>query len=87
MRSCTTGPWALNAGGHQVVLVATGDSTASVTRVRTSIGRSRPEDAGSASVELVHVLDAYEALHDVDLVHDHTIIGPPSAPTSAPRRS
>jgi glycosyltransferase involved in cell wall biosynthesis len=66
---------ALDDAGHTIVLVTTGDSTCPVTRVAT-YERSLPEATGTASVELVHVLDAYEALRDVDLVHDHTISGP-----------
>jgi glycosyltransferase involved in cell wall biosynthesis len=34
------------------------------------------EQLGLVSVEVRHVLYAYEALRDVDIVHDHTIAGP-----------
>jgi glycosyltransferase involved in cell wall biosynthesis len=64
----------LSAVGHDVVLFATGDSTCPVQRefVYPRAEGIRP----GPLAELHHVLSAYEALHDVDVVHDHTIIGP-----------
>jgi glycosyltransferase involved in cell wall biosynthesis len=65
---------ALTARGHDVVLFTVGASTCPVGRQQlfdepvTPIGQSVPEAA--------HVLAAYDALHDVDLIHDHTILGP-----------
>lgn len=61
--------------GHEVVLFASGDSTCPV-EVRSALGSAPGVDAGGSSVEVHHVLSAYDALHDVDLVHDHTSVGP-----------
>jgi glycosyltransferase involved in cell wall biosynthesis len=70
----------LTALGHAVVLAATGDSTAPGTLVPT-YARARPDALQSISVETVNVLEAYDALahHDLDVVHDHTMVGPPLA--------
>jgi glycosyltransferase involved in cell wall biosynthesis len=64
----------LSGRGHHVVLFTVGTSTCPVERRQlydepvTPIGQSVPEAA--------HVLAAYDSLHDVDLIHDHTILGP-----------
>jgi hypothetical protein len=65
----------LVAAGHEVVLATTGDSTCPVTRI-WAYDRARFEDLGNVVVELRHVLHAYGALDDVDVVHDHTVAGP-----------
>ena len=70
---------AFDARGHDVLLATTGDSTCPVERVVT-YERSRPDAAGRGSVELVHVLEAYDAMGDADVVHDHTIVGPAVGP-------
>ncbi|TAN24962.1 MAG: hypothetical protein EPN30_05730, partial [Actinomycetota bacterium] len=62
--------------GHEVMLFATGDSTSKVPvsyRFQTSLGVGR-DDATLA--ELLHVVSAYEAARDFDIVHDHTLVGP-----------
>lgn len=64
----------LTARGHDVVVFTVGASTCPVERRAlfddpvAPIGQSVPEAA--------HALAAYEALHDVDLIHDHTVLGP-----------
>lgn len=61
--------------GHDVVLAASSDSTCPVPRV----SRMEPSTAttmDSGRQEILHVLRAYDAMVDVDVVHDHTILGP-----------
>lgn len=60
--------------GHDVRLFTVGDSTCPVTRDYLYPTARIPM---STSVEeAAHVLAAYEALADVDLIHDHTVLGP-----------
>jgi len=64
----------LEAAGVEVSLFATGDSTSPVCR-----GWHHPRALGTGYrplPELEHVAAAYDLLRDVDLVHDHTILGP-----------
>jgi glycosyltransferase involved in cell wall biosynthesis len=65
----------LTAAGHDVVLAATGDSTCPVPTVPATL-RASPALMGESSVALAHVVNAYDALRDRDLVHDHTTVGP-----------
>jgi glycosyltransferase involved in cell wall biosynthesis len=65
----------LTAAGHDVVLAATGDSTCPVPTVAASHAAA-PALMGESSVALAHTVNAYEALRDRDLVHDHTTCGP-----------
>jgi glycosyltransferase involved in cell wall biosynthesis len=64
----------LSARGHDVRLATIADSTCPVERIccfdhaESSIGEALPET--------VHVLHAYEQLDDVDIIHDHTTLGP-----------
>lgn len=64
----------MQALGHEVQLFTVGESTCPVPRdflyptCRTPMGTSIEEAA--------HVLAAYDALGDVDIVHDHTTLGP-----------
>lgn len=67
---------ALQAAGHQVVLFATGDSTCPVP---TGWVLDAGAGVGSAtsSTELRHAIRAYDWIADqVDIVHDHTLVGP-----------
>src|SRR5690349_21807685 len=64
--------------GPDVLLVTTGDSTCPVPR-RWVLDRSQPSNIGNAMLEIRHVVDAYDALQDMDVVHDHTVVGPLSA--------
>jgi glycosyltransferase involved in cell wall biosynthesis len=68
---------ALTAAGQEVVLAATGDCETPVQRVVT-FERARTDATGRRSVEVAHVLEAYAGLGSagVDLVHDHTVVGP-----------
>jgi glycosyltransferase involved in cell wall biosynthesis len=60
--------------GHEVVLFTVGESTCPVTR-RWHYKQSCVP-MGQVDAELVHVLAAYEALADCDVIHDHTLAGP-----------
>jgi len=64
----------LTHAGHDVVLFTVGESTCPVTR-RWHYERSRVP-MGQVDAELVHVLAAYDALADCDVIHDHTLAGP-----------
>ncbi|MDA8186209.1 MAG: glycosyltransferase family 4 protein [Acidimicrobiales bacterium] len=66
---------ALVAGGHDVTLFTTGDSTCPVPRLHV-LPHSEGSRIGMAVPELRHVMHAYEALADRDIVHDHTVAGP-----------
>lgn len=65
----------LQDAGHEVVLVAPGDSGCPVKLV-PSPERAVGFEPGSLVVELAHVVSAYEAVQDCDVVHDHTLAGP-----------
>jgi glycosyltransferase involved in cell wall biosynthesis len=63
------------AEGHDVTLFTTGDSTCPVPR-RWVLPEAEGQRIGMAVPELRHVIGAYEALGDCDVVHDHTLAGP-----------
>jgi len=65
----------LTAAGHEVLLFATGDSTCPVP-TKWLLERSEGARIGFSVPELRHVLAAYEAVGDCDLIHDHSMIGP-----------
>jgi glycosyltransferase involved in cell wall biosynthesis len=65
----------LAAAGHDVVLYATGDSTAPVPMVY-GLEAGAWDRIGDGVVELPHVMHGYEALAGCDVVHDHTLLGP-----------
>ena len=65
----------LQAAGHEVVLFTTGDSTCPVPK-RWVLREAEGTRIGMAVPELRHVVHAYEAIQDVDIVHDHTVFGP-----------
>jgi len=65
----------LLAAGHDVELFATGDSTCPVPR-KHLLDVSEGMLIGTTTIEIRHVLAAYEALDDCDVIHDHTVIGP-----------
>lgn len=60
--------------GHEVVLFTVRDSTCPVERRHLFDAGAVP--MGQTVPETAHVLAAYEALSDVDIVHDHTVLGP-----------
>jgi glycosyltransferase involved in cell wall biosynthesis len=69
--------------GHGVLLAATGDSTCPVRRVAPI---PRALGVGSPSPEEEYVERAYDALHECDIVHDHTLRGPELAASRGDRR-
>ena len=64
----------LQALGHEVVLFTVGESTCPVPR--QYLYQSAAEPMGAGVKEAAHVLAAYEALSGVDVIHDHTLLGP-----------
>jgi len=65
----------LVAAGHDVMLYATGDSTAPVP-ILYALDTGAWDRVGDGVVELPHVMQGYEALAGCDVVHDHTLLGP-----------
>lgn len=65
----------LTAAGQEVVLYATGDSTAPVPVVH-AMASATWDRVGHGEVELPHVMRGYEALAGCDIIHDHTLLGP-----------
>lgn len=63
------------AAGHDVLLFTTGDSTSPVPR-QWVLEMSEGYRIGYTVPELRHLMAAYEALEGVDIVHDHTVLGP-----------
>lgn len=64
----------LRARGHEVLLFTVGESACPVERL--SLFAHAVEPLGQSLLEAAHVLAAYDALRDVDVVHDHTVLGP-----------
>jgi len=65
----------LDLAGHEVVLFTTGDSTCPVP-MKYLLENSEGMKMGDVVIELGHSLAAYEEMKDVDIIHDHTIVGP-----------
>ncbi|MCG2624843.1 glycosyltransferase family 4 protein [Arthrobacter sp. I2-34] len=61
--------------GHDVLLAASADSTCPVPLV-PGLDPAHPADLDTTKVELAHVIHAYEAMAEVDVIHDHTLAGP-----------
>jgi glycosyltransferase involved in cell wall biosynthesis len=68
--------------GHEVLLFTTGDSTCRVPKkwVRE---QAAPEYIGQSYVEVHHLLHAYDAVAEFDIIHDHTVVGPTMAESRA----
>jgi glycosyltransferase involved in cell wall biosynthesis len=64
-----------HAAGHEVLLCTTGDSTCPVPR-HFVLERAEHLRMGVVVPELRHVIHAYQAAQDYDIVHDHTLAGP-----------
>jgi glycosyltransferase involved in cell wall biosynthesis len=72
--------------GHDVLLAAAANSSCPVPRVGgTAEAADHAPVCGDAATELRHVITGYDAMTDVDVVHDHTTVGPhyrrPARPT------
>ncbi len=65
----------LQDAGHEVLLFATGDSTCPVP-LEWVLPAAEGTRIGMAVPEIRHVIHAYEAVRDCDVVHDHTLMGP-----------
>jgi glycosyltransferase involved in cell wall biosynthesis len=65
----------LCAAGHEVLLACRSDSTCPVDRVSPPPGADELM-IGNTIEELRHTAVAYELLGDVDVIHDHTLLGP-----------
>lgn len=74
----------LRATGCEVVLFATGDATTPVER--RWLHRRALGTGGDPASGLAHARAAYDALGDVDVIHDHTTEGPalPGRPDAVP---
>jgi glycosyltransferase involved in cell wall biosynthesis len=66
----------LRAAGHDVLLVCHPDSTCPVERASV-VPAEDTVRMGRASIELEHAIGAYKLVKDVEVVHDHTLAGPP----------
>jgi glycosyltransferase involved in cell wall biosynthesis len=64
-----------HAAGHDVLLFTTADSRCPVPKAWIR-ARAVPEQIGQSFIELHHLMHAYDAVADFDIVHDHTVIGP-----------
>lgn len=64
----------LSGLGHEVRLFTLGESCCPVRR--SWLYRSAPAAMGGTVDEAAHVLAAYDELGDVDVLHDHTVLGP-----------
>ena len=65
----------MQEAGHEVLLYATGDSTCPVP-TKWVLPEAEGQRIGMAVPELRHVIHAYEAVKECDVVHDHTVMGP-----------
>src|SRR4051794_11229880 len=61
--------------GHDVMLFSTGDATRPVPP-EWELPVAEGSDMGTSMPEMRHVMAAYEAAADYDVIHDHTEIGP-----------
>src|SRR5215213_7456689 len=63
------------AAGHEVLMFTTGDSTSPVP-MKWLLKASEGWRIGYTVPELRHIMAAYDALADFDVIHDHTVLGP-----------
>jgi glycosyltransferase involved in cell wall biosynthesis len=63
--------------GHEVLLAAPGNSTCPVPRMAgTDDAAEGAPMCADMNAELRHVLMSYAAMSDMDVIHDHTTVGP-----------
>ncbi|HEY6793496.1 MAG TPA: glycosyltransferase family 4 protein [Kineosporiaceae bacterium] len=76
----------LRDAGHDVELFTVGESTCDVTR--SWLFKECMEPMHDSIIESLHVEAAYRALadSDVDVIHDHTVVGPLLGSHAAPAR-
>jgi glycosyltransferase involved in cell wall biosynthesis len=65
----------LQGAGHDILLCTTGDSTCPVERTWV-FDQAIGVGSGTSVDEIRHVTHAYGQLDGVDVVHDHTLVGP-----------
>ena len=67
----------LQEAGHEVLFFTTGDSTCPVPR-RWLLEEAEGTRMGFTVPELRHVMAAYDVIreNDIEIVHDHTVLGP-----------
>jgi len=67
----------LKAAGHEILLFTTGDSTCPVPR-KWLLEEAEGNRMGFTVPELRHVMAAYDVIreNDIEIVHDHTVLGP-----------
>ncbi|MGI8778547.1 MAG: glycosyltransferase family 4 protein [Acidimicrobiales bacterium] len=67
----------LQEAGHEILLYATGDSTCPVP-LRWLLEEAEGNRMGFTVPELRHVMAAYDTIaeSEIDIVHDHTVLGP-----------
>jgi glycosyltransferase involved in cell wall biosynthesis len=65
----------LQAAGHEVLLICHPDSQCPVPKASV-IPADEAVPMGRSSIELEHVIGAYELVKDCDVVHDNTLAGP-----------
>jgi len=65
----------LTSAGHEVLLATTGDSTCPVAK-SSVFERAIGIGSGNSVDEIRHVIHAYSAIREADVVHDHTLVGP-----------
>lgn len=65
----------LAEAGHEVLLAAPSDSTCPVP-LAPAMQPSDSTKLGSIPQEMGHIVRAYKAMSDTDVIHDHTLIGP-----------
>jgi glycosyltransferase involved in cell wall biosynthesis len=66
----------LQSRGHEIGLFTVGESTSPVFRQYLYPSAIAVQPMGAAVAEAAHLLAAYDALADVDVIHDHTVLGP-----------
>ena len=66
----------LQSLGHEIRLFTVGESTSPVPQQYLYPTAIAVQPMGAVVSEAAHLLAAYDALADMDIVHDHTILGP-----------
>jgi glycosyltransferase involved in cell wall biosynthesis len=72
----------LQSAGHEVELFTVGESRCPVSR--SWLFQEPAEPIGDSMLESLHVEAAYRSLTDVDVIHDHTTVGPLLSSHAAP---
>lgn len=65
----------LTAAGHEVLLAASSDSSCPVPRA-SGMDPSDSTKHNWVPAEIRHTINAYAAMKHMDIIHDHTLIGP-----------